>query len=77
MHSSSTDSLEFIVGTSGHVDHGKTLLVKTLTGIDTDRFEEEKRRGITIDLGFAPYVDEQGARLAFIDVPGHERFSAP
>ena len=64
----------FIVGTSGHVDHGKTLLVKTLTGIDTDRFEEEKRRGITIDLGFAPYVDEQGTRLAFVDVPGHEKF---
>ena len=74
MHSSSPDSLEFVVGTSGHVDHGKTLLVKTLTGIDTDRFEEEKRRGITIDLGFAPYVDEQGTRLAFVDVPGHEKF---
>ena len=74
MHSSSPDSLEFVVGTSGHVDHGKTLLVKTLTGIDTDRFEEEKRRGITIDLGFAPYVDKQGTRLAFVDVPGHEKF---
>ena len=74
MQSSSPDSLEFIVGTSGHVDHGKTLLVKTLTGIDTDRFEEEKRRGITIDLGFAPYIDEQGTRLAFVDVPGHEKF---
>jgi selenocysteine-specific elongation factor len=58
-----------IIGTAGHVDHGKTALVKALTGVDTDRLAEEKRRGITIDLGYA-YTDEFG----FIDVPGHERF---
>jgi selenocysteine-specific elongation factor len=58
-----------IVGTAGHVDHGKTALVKALTGVDTDRLAEEKRRGITIDLGYA-YTDEFG----FVDVPGHERF---
>ncbi len=58
-----------IIGTAGHVDHGKTALVKALTGVDTDRLAEEKRRGITIDLGYA-YADEIG----FIDVPGHERF---
>ncbi|MFL5280241.1 MAG: selenocysteine-specific translation elongation factor [Rhodopila sp.] len=58
-----------IIGTAGHVDHGKTALVKALTGVDTDRLAEEKRRGITIDLGYA-YTDEFG----FVDVPGHERF---
>src|SRR5580765_7527996 len=58
-----------IIGTAGHVDHGKTALVKALTGIDADRLAEEKRRGITIDLGYA-YTDEFG----FVDVPGHERF---
>jgi selenocysteine-specific elongation factor len=58
-----------IIGTAGHVDHGKTALVKALTGVDTDRLAEEKRRGITIDLGYA-YTDDFG----FIDVPGHERF---
>src|SRR5882672_8637630 len=66
-----------IVGTAGHIDHGKTALVRALTGIDTDRLEEEKRRGITIDLGFA-HLDLAGAggdlRLGFVDVPGHERF---
>jgi len=67
-----------IVGTAGHIDHGKTALVKALTGIDADRLEEEKRRGITIDLGFA-HMELQGAngetlRLGFVDVPGHERF---
>jgi len=66
-----------IVGTAGHIDHGKTALVRALTGIDTDRLEEEKRRGITIDLGFA-HLDLPGAsqplRLGFVDVPGHERF---
>src|SRR5216684_2993723 len=67
-----------IVGTAGHIDHGKTALVKALTGIDADRLEEEKRRGITIDLGFA-HMDLSGAngeklRLGFVDVPGHERF---
>ena len=67
-----------IVGTAGHIDHGKTALVKALTGIDADRLEEEKRRGITIDLGFA-HMELVGAngetlRLGFVDVPGHERF---
>ncbi len=63
-----------IIGTAGHIDHGKTLLIKALTGIDTDRLEEEKRRGITIDLGFA-YLDlPSGQRVGIVDVPGHERF---
>jgi selenocysteine-specific elongation factor len=63
-----------IVGTAGHIDHGKTALVKALTGIDADRLAEEKRRGITIDLGFAYQPIEGGEILGFIDVPGHERF---
>src|ERR1700746_2096214 len=63
-----------IIGTAGHIDHGKTALVKALTGIDTDRLEEEKRRGITIDLGFAHQQLTPALRLGFIDVPGHERF---
>ena len=62
-----------VLGTSGHVDHGKTTLVKALTGIDTDRLAEEKRRGITIELGFA-HMELEGVRIAFVDVPGHERF---
>lgn len=63
-----------IIGTAGHVDHGKTCLIKALTGIDTDRLEEEKKRGITIELGFA-YLDlPDGNRAGIIDVPGHERF---
>ena len=62
-----------IIATAGHIDHGKTLLVKSLTGVDADRLPEEKKRGMTLDLGFA-YTDlENGARLGFIDVPGHER----
>jgi len=63
-----------IVGTAGHIDHGKTALVKALTGIDADRLEEEKRRGITIDLGFAHLDLSPALRLGFVDVPGHERF---
>ena len=63
-----------IVGTAGHIDHGKTALVKALTGIDADRLEEEKRRGITIDLGFAHLPLTPALRLGFVDVPGHERF---
>jgi selenocysteine-specific elongation factor len=67
-----------IVGTAGHIDHGKTSLVKALTGIDADRLEEEKRRGITIDIGFAhlelPAPKGEKLRLGFVDVPGHERF---
>jgi selenocysteine-specific elongation factor len=67
-----------IVGTAGHIDHGKTSLVKALTGIDADRLEEEKRRGITIDIGFAhlemPASNGERLRFGFVDVPGHERF---
>ena len=63
-----------IVATAGHVDHGKTLLVKALTGIDADRLPEEKRRGMTIDLGFAYWPVAPGVTLGFVDVPGHERF---
>ena len=63
-----------IVGTAGHIDHGKTSLVKALTGTDADRLSEEKRRGITIDLGFAHLRLAEDVRIGFIDVPGHERF---
>jgi selenocysteine-specific elongation factor len=63
-----------VAGTAGHIDHGKTALVKALTSIDADRLEEEKRRGITIDLGFAHMQLTPSLRLAFVDVPGHERF---
>jgi selenocysteine-specific elongation factor len=63
-----------IVGTAGHIDHGKTALVKALTGIDTDRLKEEKERGITIDLGFASLVLDDETTIGFVDVPGHERF---
>ena len=64
----------FVVGTAGHIDHGKTALVKALTGVDTDRWEEEKRRGITIDLGFAPLPLADGIQASVVDVPGHEAF---
>jgi len=63
-----------IVATAGHIDHGKTLLVKTLTGVDTDRLPEEKARGISIDLGFAYLPLPDGGLIGFVDVPGHERF---
>ena len=63
-----------IIGTAGHIDHGKTQLVKALTGVDTDRLPEEKRRGITIDLGFAPLVLDGIGTVGVIDVPGHEDF---
>src|SRR6266513_3346029 len=62
-----------IVGTAGHIDHGKSALVEALTGTHPDRLEEEKRRGITIDLGFA-FIEENDVRFGFVDVPGHERF---
>ena len=62
-----------VVGTAGHIDHGKTSLVKALTGVDTDRLPEEKRRGITIDLGFASLLTDE-YQIGFVDVPGHERF---
>ncbi len=64
---------DLILGTAGHIDHGKTSLIRALTGIDTDRLPEEKRRGITIDLGFA-HLDLGEFRLGIVDVPGHERF---
>src|SRR3954468_5931541 len=63
-----------IVGTAGHIDHGKTSLVKALTGVDTDRLQEEKRRGITIELGFASLTLPGGTRAGVVDGPGHERF---
>ena len=63
-----------IVGTAGHIDHGKTSLVRALTGVETDRLKEEKARGISIDLGFAYLPVPAGGRLGFVDVPGHERF---
>src|SRR3954468_15550559 len=66
-------SRHLILGTAGHIDHGKTSLVRRLTGIDTDRLPEEKRRGITIDLGFAN-LTLPGVQFGIVDVPGHERF---
>ena len=63
-----------IVGTSGHVDHGKTCLIKALSGIDTDRLKEEQKRGITIELGFANLPNDEGLHIGIIDVPGHEKF---
>ena len=63
-----------VIGTAGHIDHGKSSLVRALTGIDPDRLKEEKERGITIDLGFAYLKSESGLSLGFVDVPGHERF---
>ncbi|MBO8137761.1 MAG: selenocysteine-specific translation elongation factor [Desulfotomaculum sp.] len=63
-----------IIGTAGHVDHGKTMLIKALTGIDTDRLREEKERGISIELGFASLTLPSGRRAGIVDVPGHERF---
>ncbi|HEX6132270.1 MAG TPA: GTP-binding protein, partial [Actinomycetota bacterium] len=63
-----------VVATAGHVDHGKSSLVRHLTGIDPDRWEEEKRRGLTIDLGYAWTTLPSGREVGFVDVPGHERF---
>ena len=74
MPPASPPPLRIIAGTAGHIDHGKTALVRALTGIDTDRLPEEKARGITIDLGFAHFTTTGGDTLAVIDVPGHERF---
>ena len=66
--------MPLIIGTAGHIDHGKTSLIKALTGMDTDRLKEEKERGISIDLGFA-YLDlPDGTKAGIVDVPGHERF---
>ena len=63
-----------IIATAGHIDHGKSTLVKAITGIDTDRLPEEKKRGMSIDLGFAYQSLENGRTLGFVDVPGHEKF---
>src|SRR5262249_19779578 len=63
-----------ILATAGHIDHGKTALVRALTGVDADRLPEEKKRGLTIDLGFAYTTLPDGTELGFVDVPGHERF---
>ena len=63
-----------IVGTAGHVDHGKTAIIRYLTGTDTDRLLEEKKRGISIDIGFAAMHFEERLTLGIVDVPGHERF---
>ena len=65
---------QIILGTAGHIDHGKTALVKALTDIDTDRLKEEKERGITIELGFAHLKLPNGSTVGIVDVPGHERF---
>ena len=68
-----SETRHVVVGTAGHIDHGKSALVHALTGTDPDRLKEEKVRGITIDLGFA-HLNEGDTQLAFVDVPGHERF---
>ena len=62
-----------VLGTAGHIDHGKTSLVQALTGVQTDRLSEERRRGITIELGFAPIALGEDLRASIVDVPGHER----
>lgn len=64
----------FVIGTAGHIDHGKSSLVKALTGTDPDRLAEEKIRGMTIDLGFAHLTAPSGRSISIVDVPGHERF---
>src|SRR5881296_3897934 len=66
--------MSVVLGTAGHIDHGKTALIRALTGKDTDRLPEERRRGISIDLGYAPLELPDGRRLSLVDVPGHERF---
>src|SRR5690606_41400798 len=63
-----------VVGTAGHVDHGKSTLLRVITGRDPDRWDEEKRRGLTIDLGFVWTTLPSGREVSFVDVPGHERF---
>src|SRR5438105_15859077 len=66
--------MSFVVGTAGHIDHGKSTLVTALTGIDPDRLAEEKRRGMTIDLGIAHMTLPSGREIGIVDVPGHARF---
>src|SRR5258708_16457368 len=65
--------MSFVVGTAGHIDHGKSTLITALTGIDPDRLAEEKRRGMTIDLGFAHMTLPSGREIGLVDVPGHAR----
>jgi selenocysteine-specific elongation factor len=65
---------QIILGTAGHIDHGKTSLIKAISGIDTDRLKEEKQRGITIELGFASLDLPDGQHVGIVDVPGHEKF---
>src|SRR5699024_10344858 len=72
--SESARRASFVVATAGHVDHGKSTLVRALTGIEPDRWDEERRRGLTIDLGFAWTTLPSGRTVSFVDVPGHERF---
>ncbi len=74
MTSNRPPARQIVVGTAGHIDHDKSRLVRALTGVDPDRLKEERERGITIDLGFARLVLEDGTRIGFVDVPGHERF---
>src|SRR4026209_2340945 len=62
-----------VIGTAGHIDHGKTTLLRALTGIDADRLPEEQRRGMTIDVGYAHLALDDGTELDFVDVPGHDR----
>src|SRR5690554_5292445 len=66
--------ISLVLGTAGHIDHGKTTLVRALTGLDCDRLNEEKKRGITIELGFAPLKLSDGRIVSIVDVPGHEKF---
>ena len=73
-HTAMQRQASLILGTAGHIDHGKTSLVRALTGVDTDRLAEERERGITIELGFAPYSPSQGWSFGIVDVPGHEGF---
>lgn len=70
----SEEIVSAVLGTAGHIDHGKTSLVRALTGVDADRLEAERVRGMTIDLGFAPLELSDGRALGIVDVPGHERF---
>jgi len=63
-----------LIATAGHIDHGKTALVRALTGVETDRLPQEKARGISIDLGFAYWRPDGGTLIGFVDVPGHERY---
>ncbi|MBA3475654.1 MAG: hypothetical protein H0T10_02745, partial [Actinobacteria bacterium] len=72
--SAPSDAKSLTVGTAGHIDHGKTWLVRALTGKDSDRLPEEQSRGISIELGYAPLQLPGGRQLSLIDVPGHERF---